>query len=165
MNSLTNKWVLVENKLFATLWTDVGKLYIPSMKWKGRELLINDTIWFIRDLPPSLIQAFKSTLEDSIEADLLLHVIDAHDELWYDKIQVVDTILDSIWAKQKRVYVFNKIDMIQDIQILKDEQKERLEVYCEKNKCPSPESLYVSSYTADWLDALKAYMLQEMQYA
>lgn len=155
MNSLTNKWVLVENKLFATLWTDVGKLYIPSMKWKGKELLINDTIWFIRDLPPSLIQAFKSTLEDSIEADLLLHVIDTHDELWYDKIQVVDSILDNIWAKQKRIYVFNKIDMIIDIDDLKNEQKDRLVSYAEKHEYPDPVSLYVSSHTMEWLEELK----------
>ena len=114
----------MQDKLFATLGTDVGKVYIaanplssslphdtspqtpllggeglpvaPYVYEKGVEVLINDTIGFIRDLPPSLIQAFRSTLEDSIEADVLLHVIDASDELWYDKVTVVDEILDSI---------------------------------------------------------------------
>ena len=93
MNSLTNKWVLVQNKLFATLGTDVWEVYFPSMKGKGTHVLINDTIWFIRDLPPSLIDAFRSTLEDSIEANVLLHV------------------LDDIWADQERRYVMNKVDI------------------------------------------------------
>ncbi len=164
MNALTNKGVLVENKLFATLWTDVGKLYVPSLSWKGKEILINDTIWFIRDLPPSLIQAFKSTLEDSIEADILFHVIDAADELWYDKIRVVDSILDSIHAEQKRVYVFNKIDLLEDQESIMKEQKERLEVYCEKEDYPSPDIHYVSSFAWNWLQDLKDYLVQELKY-
>ena len=115
MNSLTNKWVLVEDKLFATLGTDVGKLYIPNMEWgKWTEILVNDTIWFIRDLPPGLIEAFKSTLEDSIEANVLLHTIDAHDPLRDDKVRVVDEILNDIWAEQERVYVLNKIDLVDE---------------------------------------------------
>lgn len=111
-NMLTGKNVYVADKLFATLGTHVGKLYIPSMTWKWTELLINDTIGFIRDLPPGLIQAFKSTLEDSIHADLLLHVVDAADPMVDDKITVVDTILDQIGAKQERVLVFNKMDAV-----------------------------------------------------
>ena len=74
--------------------------------------MINDTIGFIRDLPPDLIDAFRSTLEDSIEADLLLHVVDASDPLRADKIRVVDEILDKIGADQPRVIVLNKIDLI-----------------------------------------------------
>jgi GTP-binding protein HflX len=65
--------------------------YIPP-----KEILINDTIGFIRELPPKLIDAFKSTLEDSIEADLLLHVIDSSDPKVAIKIKVVDDILESI---------------------------------------------------------------------
>lgn len=114
MQSLTKKEVLIEDKLFATLGTTVGKLRIadPDTSKPGKEVLINDTIWFMRDLPPDLIQAFKSTLEDSIEANLLLHVIDAWDPLVHDKIEVVEKILDEIWAKQPRRRVFNKIDCI-----------------------------------------------------
>jgi GTP-binding protein HflX len=58
--------------------------------------LLNDTIGFIRDLPPKLIQAFSSTLEDSIESDLLLHVIDASDPFVQERIDVVNDILDNI---------------------------------------------------------------------
>lgn len=111
-NMLTWKDVYVADKLFATLGTHVGKLYVPSMTGKGTELLINDTIGFIRDLPPSLIQAFKSTLEDSIHADLLLHVVDANDPMVNDKIGVVDDILAQIGAEQQRVLVFNKMDVV-----------------------------------------------------
>jgi GTP-binding protein HflX len=82
------------------------------MSGKGTTILINDTIGFIRDLPPELIQAFTSTLEDSVESDLLLHMIDSTDPLLTDKISVVDQILDSIGAEQTRWYVFNKIDQL-----------------------------------------------------
>lgn len=116
-NSLTKKWVLAEDKLFATLWTSVWKMWIKWSKkdnfvWK--EYLVNDTIWFIRDLPPELIEAFTSTLEDSIEADLLLHTIDASDPKIKEKIKIVDDILEEIWATQKKIYVFNKIDTIKN---------------------------------------------------
>ena len=121
LNSLTWKWVLAEDKLFATLGTSVGKMWISSEisgnnSWenytKWTEILLNDTIWFIRDLPPELIKAFASTLEDSVESDLLLHVIDSTDPKIDEKIKVVDDILDSIWATQPRIYVFNKIDLL-----------------------------------------------------
>lgn len=75
-------------------------------------MLLSDTIGFIRDLPPNLIQAFSSTLEDSIESDLLLHVVDASDAKSGEKMEVVDDILQIIGAKQKKLYVFNKIDLI-----------------------------------------------------
>lgn len=119
-NSLTKKWVLAEDKLFATLWTSVGKMFIPASynekTWayiSPKEVLINDTIWFIRELPPKLIDAFKSTLEDSIQSDLLLHVIDASDPKLDVKIKVVEEILENIWANQKRINVFNKIDYLE----------------------------------------------------
>ena len=116
LNALTKKWVLAENKLFATLWTNVWKLFLftDPEKWIWKEVLLNDTIWFIRDLPPKLIDAFSSTLEDSIESDFLLHIIDASDPFIQERINVVDEILDDIGAKQHRVLVFNKIDLIDE---------------------------------------------------
>jgi GTPase len=114
LNILTKKGILAENKLFATLWTHVGNLYIMKNPETGEgvEVLLNDTIGFIRDLPPKLIKSFSSTLEDSIESDLLLHVIDASDSFIQERIDVVNEILDEIWAKQKRIMVFNKIDLV-----------------------------------------------------
>ena len=167
MNSLTNKWVLVQDKLFATLWTDVGKLYIPNMEGgKGTEILINDTIWFIRDLPPGLIQAFKSTLEDSIEADVLLHVIDASDPLWQDKILVVDTILNSIWAEQERLYVLNKIDLIdeQERDTVLIEQISQIKQYCEEYQYDEPTIIPVSAVSELGMDGLKEVMVQKVKW-
>jgi len=118
LNALTNKWVLSEDKLFATLWTSVWKMWIApktQVEWEytpGKEVLLSDTIGFIRELPPELVDAFASTLEDSIESDILFHVVDASDPKIWEKIQVVDTILDKIWASQPRIYVFNKTDRI-----------------------------------------------------
>ena len=87
-----------------------------SFAKEPREALLNDTIGFIRDLPPNLIAAFRSTLEDSIESDILLHVVDAGDPWIEEKIRIVDETLEKIGAHQKRIYVFNKSDTISDEQ-------------------------------------------------
>ena len=157
MNSMTRKWVLAEDKLFATLWTSVAKLHINydeisdelrKQKNIGEyvwlDVLMNDTIWFIRELPPKLIEAFSSTLEDSIESDLLLHVVDASDPKLEEKIEVVDTILKTIGATQQKIYVFNKCDQLDAMQL------HELELKFEKY---SP--LFVSAYSKMWFDELK----------
>lgn len=157
MNALTKKWVLVEDKLFATLGTDVGELYIaspdPSARW--RTLLINDTIGFMRDLPPDLIQAFRSTLEDSVYADVLLHVVDASDPLVEDKIRVVDDILDSIWASQKRILVFNKIDRFPP-------EKRAREVTYLQHLADERPYLLISAVSGEWMEELKTCLAQEV---
>lgn len=170
-NALTNKWVLAEDKLFATLGTSVGKMFIPAeynqQTWAyipPRELLINDTIGFIRELPPKLVDAFKSTLEDSIESDILLHVIDAADEKMHLKIAVVEEILENIWANQPVVYVFNKIDEIQDGEYIVDDDSGKAtytskrdfieEKYSDKNK------IYISAKQKENIDELKK-LIQE----
>ncbi|HCB52190.1 TPA: hypothetical protein DEP21_06590 [Patescibacteria group bacterium] len=109
--------MLAENKLFATLGTNVGKLFLMNddNSGRGKEILFSDTIGFIRDLPPQLIQAFKSTLEDSIESDVLFHVVDASDPFVDERINIVNEILDSIGAKQPRVLVFNKLDLCNQV--------------------------------------------------
>ncbi len=157
-NSLTKKWVLAQDKLFATLWTAVGKMFIDACYDEKtfeyiapREILINDTIGFIRDLPPNLIEAFKSTLEDSIESDILLHVIDSCDPKLDEKLTVVDDILDNIWANQKRIYVFNKIDWLNKEKILKL-----------KNKYLKLNWVFISSYKKIGLEKLKSIILKEL---
>lgn len=114
-NLLAKKQVIAEDKLFATLGTHVGKWYIPSENSElisGTEVLLSDTIGFIRDLPPELIAAFHSTLEDSVESDLLLHVIDASDQDMTEKIRIVDSTLEQIGATAPVIRVYNKIDCI-----------------------------------------------------
>ncbi len=155
LNALTTKWVLAEDKLFATLWTSVSKMWIEAsydeennFEYKPWiEILLNDTIWFIRDLPPNLIQAFSSTLEDSIESELLFHVIDASDKKLNDKIEVVNKILKEIWANQKKIYIFNKIDLLNNMEL--DNLKKQFE---------KTDSLYVSSNKKLWFDKLKKYI-------
>lgn len=144
MNSLTHKWVLAEDKLFATLGTSVGKMFIQQENWLWKDVLLNDTIWFIRDLPPNLIKAFSSTLEDSIESDILLHVIDSSDPKVQDKIKIVDDTLAKIKAEQKRIYVFNKIDLIDE---------ERLNYLKENFSYLNP--VFISAVNKIWFDKLK----------
>jgi len=112
-NILTGKGKLVQNVLFATLDSSVGKMYLEDLH---TEVLITDTIGFIRDLPPLLISAFKSTLMESIHADVLLHVIDVSDREVNTKIDVVMEILQELGCDTKDVvYVFNKIDAAPDL--------------------------------------------------
>ena len=153
LNILTKKWVLAENKLFATLWTNVWKMYLITDidNWIGKEILLNDTIWFIRDLPPKLIDAFSSTLEDSIESKFLFHIIDASDPFVQERINVVNEILDDIWAKQTRIMVFNKIDLIDDLKL-----KELKTVYWKENP------IFISVQKEIWLEDLKKSMIKNL---
>jgi GTP-binding protein HflX len=98
LNSLTKKGAYAADKLFATLDTRIGKMYIEPKEphQQGKEVLISDTIGFIQDLPTHLIKSFQSTLEESIEADILLHVIDISDPRFLQKIEVVNEILFKI---------------------------------------------------------------------
>jgi GTP-binding protein HflX len=148
---LTKKGVLAENKLFATLWTNVGNLYIITdpVLGTGKEILLNDTIGFIRDLPPQLIKSFASTLEDSIESNLLLHVIDASDPYVEDRITVVHDILHDIWANQKKILVFNKIDLVDEVRI------EAL-----KSAFPDDEKCFVSVKEGKGLEELKSLLMK-----
>ena len=109
-NLITGKKKLAQNVLFATLDSSVGKMYVEELR---SEVLVTDTIGFIRDLPPLLISAFKSTLMESIHADVLLHVIDVSDPEVDTKIEVVMTILKELGRDKKdMVFIFNKIDAV-----------------------------------------------------
>lgn len=141
-NLLTGKEKLEKNVLFATLDSSIGKLYIPELH---HEVLVTDTIGFIRDLPPRLISAFKSTLMESIHADLLLHVIDASDPEIERKIQVVNEILEDLGRDPKDViYVFNKTDK------LSAEQLEEL-----KNRYSNYSSLLISVKKDEGVEEIK----------
>jgi GTP-binding protein HflX len=108
-NALTSKKREENPMLFTTLDSVVGKLKIAP---HDPTVLISDTIGFIDELPPALVEAFRSTLMESIEAQLLLHVIDISDEKMADKIKVVETILKDLGVKNKPVLIFNKIDQV-----------------------------------------------------
>jgi GTP-binding protein HflX len=126
-NVLTKKEKLEADVLFATLDSAVGKLYLPE-KQRYANFLISDTIGFIQNLPPELIDAFKSTLMESVHADLLLHVIDISDPKMHEKITIVENILNELGVvHKKKIYVFNKIDAVQSYN--KDEVTTRYNDY------------------------------------
>ena len=107
MRALTGSDVLVENKLFATLDTTVRALQPESIP----RVLISDTVGFIKNLPHGLVASFKSTLEEALDAALLLHVIDASDPGFERQLAVTDKVLAEIGAQDvPRIRVFNKID-------------------------------------------------------
>ncbi|MEN9328404.1 MAG: hypothetical protein RI947_1212 [Candidatus Parcubacteria bacterium] len=107
-NKLSGKKNIAENILFATLDSTVGKIFLPTLK---KEVILSDTIGFIQNLPAKLITAFKSTLMEAINADLLLHVIDASDHMLNEKIQTVEEALAELKINdKKKIYVFNKVD-------------------------------------------------------
>lgn len=112
LNSLTKSDVLAADKLFATLDTTTRELYINNKKVG----LVSDTVGFIQQLPHQLIEAFKSTLAELQYSDLLLHVIDASDKNWNLQIQVVNEILEDLEVDKPILYVFNKIDLVGDLE-------------------------------------------------
>ena len=106
MNLLSKSDVFAENKLFATLDTTVRKVVIGNVPF-----LLSDTVGFIRKLPSQLIEAFKSTLDEVREADILVHVVDISHPDYEEQMEVVDKTLKDISAADKPVYVvFNKTD-------------------------------------------------------
>lgn len=109
LNVLTNSDILAEDKLFATLDPTSRRLRFPE----DMEVIITDTVGFIRDLPDELMQAFKATLEELQEADLLVHVIDVSNPCHPDHIQVVDTILRELELQHiPCLKVYNKMDQL-----------------------------------------------------
>jgi GTP-binding protein HflX len=114
LNALTQSEVFTEDLLFATLDTSTRRLRFP----KEREVIITDTVGFIRQLPKSLLGAFKATLEELVDAHLLLHVVDISNPRFEDQISAVDRILQDLDLHEiPRLLVFNKIDLIPDEEI------------------------------------------------
>ncbi|HLG04468.1 MAG TPA: GTPase, partial [Bacteroidia bacterium] len=106
LNLISKSKVFAENKLFATLDTTVRKVVVGNLPF-----LLSDTVGFIRKLPHQLVESFKSTLDETREADILLHVVDISHPNFEDQFRVVNETLTEIGAGDKRtILVFNKID-------------------------------------------------------
>src|SRR4029077_11472067 len=99
LNALTGAGVLPENKLFATLDPTTRRLRLPT----NQNVLLSDTVGFIRKLPHGLVEAFKATLEEVTQADLLLHVVDLSHPGADDHIAAVNTVLREIGAESKTI--------------------------------------------------------------
>jgi len=126
MRALTGSEVLVANKLFATLDTTVRVLHPASVP----RVLVSDTVGFIKNLPHGLVASFKSTLDEALDAELLLHVIDASDPGFERQRAVTDTVLEEIGASEvPRLRIFNKIDHVGDAEAQAARTAELQEAY------------------------------------
>lgn len=109
LNKLTASNVLAEKRMFATLDPASRRLRLP----REQEVIINDTVGFIRDLPPGLVAAFRATLEEISDSNLLIHLIDAASPRWQQQIESVDRMLAELSLDQiPRLVVFNKSDLV-----------------------------------------------------
>ncbi len=141
LNALTGAEVLAEDKLFATLDPTTRRITLPT----NQNALLSDTVGFIRKLPHQLVESFKATLEEVVEADLLLHVVDVASESAADQIASVNEVLKEIAADDKpTLMVFNKIDQL-------PERNGNLHWLCEY-----PHAVCVSAKTGEGLDELQA---------
>ncbi|MEO0160963.1 MAG: GTPase HflX [candidate division WOR-3 bacterium] len=142
VNALTRGNLLTADYLFSTLDSNTSILFLPP----NHKILISDTVGFLRKLPHSLIASFRATLAEVLEADLLIHVVDATEDDIEAKMQTVVEVLKEIGAETKpRLLVFNKLDR------LFNEQKIRLQ---EKY----PQALFVSAKEGTGIDELKEYL-------
>lgn len=111
LNALTNADVLVEDRLFATLDTRTRR-WLPA---KGVEVLVSDTVGFVKDLPHQLVASFKATLEEAVNADLLIHVVDVANPDVLKQIESVNHVLGEIGCGQKPILtVLNKVDVVKN---------------------------------------------------
>ena len=121
INALTDSSVIVKDKLFATLDPTIRRFILPN----NQKVLFVDTVGFVNDLPHHLVEAFKATLEEVVEADILLHVVDISHPKAMEQIDAVYKVLDDIDAKEKKIItVLNKIDKVKDLPV--DRFRERL---------------------------------------
>jgi GTP-binding protein HflX len=127
-NYLTESTVYAADQLFATLDPTLRRLDIPDMGG----IVLADTVGFIRHLPHKLVEAFKATLQETAEADLLLHVVDCADENRLNNIEQVENVLDEIGSKDvPRLEIFNKIDLLDNFQpaIERDDEGKPIRVW------------------------------------
>lgn len=111
LNALTDAGIFVEDKLFATLDTTTRQFTLPN----NQKILLIDTVGFIRKLPHLLVAAFKSTLEEAIQADILLHLVDASHPMAEEQVDTTFEVLKELGAKDKPVImVLNKVDLLED---------------------------------------------------
>ncbi|HEY1770248.1 MAG TPA: GTPase HflX [Chthoniobacterales bacterium] len=139
LNLLTGAGVLAEDKLFATLDPTTRSFILPNKQ----RMLLTDTVGFLRNLPHTLIESFKATLEEVVEADLLIHVVDLSHPRVDEQMEAVETVIKELGAYGKQTLtIFNKIDLL--------ENRELVQIYREK----FPGSVAISAQTGEQLDEL-----------
>ncbi len=139
-NYLTGSSVFAANKLFATLDPTLRRIETGT----GKSVILTDTVGFIRDLPPDLVESFKATLDEVREADLLVHVIDADLDNRQERIEEVNQIIELIGAQEvPQIEVYNKIDLHENLHSRK--------AISEQSKCSQ---VWLSSLTGDGVELL-----------
>lgn len=139
-NALTHARGLAADRLFATLDTTTRRIWVPE----GGEVVVSDTVGFIRDLPHSLVAAFRATLEETVHADLLLHVMDAASPVREAQAEQVNAVLKEIGADEvPQLRVWNKIDLT------------RFTPGLERDDCGSISRVRVSARTGAGLELLR----------
>lgn len=142
LNALTSSHVLAEERMFATLDPTTRRLRLP----REQEVIINDTVGFIRDLPPDLLAAFRSTLEEIAGSRLLIHLVDAANPRWHQQVASVDRILAELQFNQiPRLLVFNKADQV---------EQPTMEAMLRQTSLDSIESLAISALNVQTLTPL-----------
>lgn len=154
LNVLTNAEVYTADQLFATLDPTTRRLTVPdAVTREPKPILLTDTVGFIHELPPSLVDAFRATLEEVTEADALLHVVDLSHPAWMTQIQSVMTILAQMpIAPGPILLAFNKIDQIDG-----DRLSQAQEEY--------PQAIFISASDRLGLETLRIRLGQLVQYA
>ena len=147
-NSLTGSNVYIKDQLFATLDTTIRQLDLDS----SHQILLSDTVGFIRKLPHNLVASFKSTLKEVLEADLILVVLDISSNQLFEHIKTIDQVLLELSADQiPRLNVLNKVDLISDPNII------------ERRKRELPQSVIISAYEKIRLNELKSKIFDKME--
>ena len=140
--------VLAENKLFATLDPTTRKLDLPCPGARPERLLLTDTVGFIRDLPAPLVEAFRATLEEALDADVLLLVVDLSDPDWQGHLDTVHRLLDELDSTALRRVIANQIDRCEATEIEMIHQRE-------------PDALFLSALRGDGLHGLKQWLREQ----
>ncbi|MDQ6737721.1 MAG: GTPase HflX [Gemmatimonadota bacterium] len=152
LRSLANdNTIFVENRLFATLDPLTREVDLAD----GETVLLTDTVGFVRKLPHQLVASFRATLEEVLEADVLLHVIDISDPMWEEHRAVVVEVLSELGANETPIInVFNKFDLL---------PPEQLEAVRDRVTNLIPDAVFANTVTDDGLDALKRAMLRRLR--
>ncbi len=146
-NALTKAGAYAADQLFATLDTTSRRLYVG-----GASVVLSDTVGFIRDLPHALVAAFRATLEETVQADVLLHVVDSASEDRDAQIEAVNGVLAEIGAAEvPQILVWNKIDLT------------RAEAAVERSDCGNIRRVFLSARTGEGLDLLREVLAEVAQ--
>jgi GTP-binding protein HflX len=164
MRALSKEDVFAENKLFATLDTTVRKVVLNHVPF-----LLSDTVGFIRKLPHHLVESFKSTLDEALESDILLHVVDIAHPNFEDQFNVVNETLQELKAENKtQIIIFNKIDLYRerhfDEHLPEEIRKELLQELKQSWMAKSNnQAVFISAESGENLDELRDVMYQHIK--